>query len=178
MTKIKAEAATTPETVKATAEQGVEVARKIWLAGVGAYGRVFQEAQGPIEKVNGAASEMLDEQDAKGEAVEDQVKATLAKNETATKVAATVTETTEKVKDYREKRLTDLEERFEAVRHAVMEKVNPILDKVAPVNIFAMNDQIEALAAQVAELREEIATLKGAKAAAPKAAKKTETEAA
>jgi poly(hydroxyalkanoate) granule-associated protein len=173
MTKIKAEAAAPVETVKATAEQGVEIARKIWLAGVGAYGRVFQEAQGQFEKVSGAANEMFDELVAKGEAVEDQVRATIAGNESAQKVTATITKTTEQVRDYREKRLTDLEERFEAVRHAVMEKVNPILDKVAPVNIFAMNDQISALSAQVAELREELAAVKAAKAPVAKA-KKTE----
>jgi poly(hydroxyalkanoate) granule-associated protein len=166
------EAAKTAETVQTAAAHGVDVARKIWLAGVGAYGRVFQEAQGQIGKVTGAANELFDELVAKGEQVEDMVRDSLKKNETAAKATEFVEKTTEQVKDYREKRMADLEERFETVRKTVM-------DTVAPFNVFGLGAQIQELTAKVEALTAEVESLKGAKPAAPKAKKAAaETEAA
>jgi hypothetical protein len=88
-----------------------------------------------------------------------------------------VEKTTAQVKTASETRIHDLEERFEAVRKTVVEKVSPFMDKVAPINIFALGNQIETLTAKIDALTAEVEALKGARAA-PKAAKKTETEAA
>ncbi|CAN1569418.1 PHA_granule_1, poly(hydroxyalkanoate) granule-associated protein [Caulobacteraceae bacterium] len=165
------------ETVETARKEGLEIARKIWLAGVGAYGRVYQEAAGRVEKVTGAANEMFDQLVEKGEQVEDLVRSSISKNEAAGKVTEYVEKTTAQVKSASETRIHDLEERFEAVRKTVVETVSPFMDKVAPINIFAIGGQIEALTAKVEALTAEVEALKGAKAA-PKAAKKTETEAA
>ncbi|MFN9015967.1 MAG: phasin family protein [Hyphomonadaceae bacterium] len=165
------------ETVETARKEGLEIARKIWLAGVGAYGRVYQEAAGRVEKVTGAANEMFDQLVEKGEQVEDLVRASISKSEAAGKVTEYVEKTTAQVKTASETRIHDLEERFEAVRKTVVEKVSPFMDKVAPINIFALGNQIETLTAKIDALTAEVEALKGAKAA-PKAAKKTETEAA
>ncbi|GIU67891.1 phasin family protein [Candidatus Phycosocius spiralis] len=163
--------------VKTARNEGLEIARKIWLAGVGAYGRVYQEAAGRVEKVTGAANELFDQLVEKGEQVEDLVRSSISRNETAGKVSEYVEKTTAQVKAASETRMNDLEERFESVRKTVLEKVSPFMDKVAPLNIFAIGSQIEALTAKIEALSAEVEALKGAKAAPAKAAKKTEDEA-
>ena len=47
-----------------------ETARRIWLAGVGAYGRAFSEAQEALKDVTGKTSDVFDELVQKGEMIE------------------------------------------------------------------------------------------------------------
>lgn len=169
------EANKTVEAIETARAEGMEIARKIWLAGVGAYGRVYQEAAGRVEKVTGAANEMFDQLVEKGEQVEDLVKASIAKNETATKVSDMVEKNVATVKEVSETRINDLEERFETVRKTVMDKVSPLMDKIAPFNVFTLGTQVSDLTATVEALKAEIEALKGDKPA--KAAKKKEVEA-
>lgn len=61
-----------------------ETARKIWLAGIGAYGRAFSEAQETVAKLTGESQRVFDELVAKGEAIEKKVE------ERGRKVAAQV----------------------------------------------------------------------------------------
>lgn len=52
-----------------------DTARKIWLAGIGAYGRAFSEAQESIAKITGESAKIFDELVAKGEAIERKMEA-------------------------------------------------------------------------------------------------------
>ncbi len=47
-----------------------ETARRIWLAGIGAYGRAFSEAQEALKDVTGSTSKVFDELVMKGEFIE------------------------------------------------------------------------------------------------------------
>ncbi len=47
-----------------------ETARRIWLAGIGAYGRAFTEAQEALKDVTGKGSEIFDDLVQKGEMIE------------------------------------------------------------------------------------------------------------
>jgi len=47
-----------------------ETARRIWLAGIGAYGRAFTEAQETLKEVTGKGSEVFDELVQKGQMIE------------------------------------------------------------------------------------------------------------
>jgi polyhydroxyalkanoate synthesis regulator phasin len=47
-----------------------EAARRIWLAGIGVYGRAFTEAQGALKEVTGKGSEVFDDLVQKGEMIE------------------------------------------------------------------------------------------------------------
>jgi len=47
-----------------------ETARRIWLAGIGAYGRAFTEAQGALKEVTGKSSDVFDDLVQKGEMIE------------------------------------------------------------------------------------------------------------
>lgn len=54
---------------------GTDTARRIWLAGIGAYGRAFTEAQEALKDVTGDASEVFDNLVQKGEMIEMAVQA-------------------------------------------------------------------------------------------------------
>ncbi|REL27636.1 hypothetical protein DXX93_14450 [Thalassotalea euphylliae] len=60
----------TIDTIKDKVTQAEELARKIWLAGIGAYGKGFDEAQGQYEKLNTEATKMFNELVEKGEKLE------------------------------------------------------------------------------------------------------------
>jgi polyhydroxyalkanoate synthesis regulator phasin len=61
-----------------------DTARKIWLAGIGAYGRAFSEAQESIAKLTDESARVFDDLVAKGEEIEKKVE------EQGRKVAAQV----------------------------------------------------------------------------------------
>ena len=171
---VKAAKATTKTNAKATetvndlAHTSADVARKIWLAGVGAYGKMFDQAQDQLGKVTGAAQEVFEQLVEQGEKVEDLVKAKIAQNPSVAKATIAATEFTHKatdqVKEYRETRLADIEGRLEGLRHTIVEKVQPF-------NIFAIGQKIEELTASVASLQADVAGLKGEKAPKAKAEK-------
>lgn len=50
-----------------------DTARKIWLAGIGAYGRAFSEAQEQVAKLTGESHRVFEDLVAKGEAIEKKV---------------------------------------------------------------------------------------------------------
>ncbi|MEO1251916.1 MAG: phasin family protein [Pseudomonadota bacterium] len=58
---------------KEKAPGGSDMARKIWLAGVGAYGRAFSEAQESIAKVSDETTRLFDDLVERGEEIEDAV---------------------------------------------------------------------------------------------------------
>ena len=57
------------------AKTPTDTARKIWLAGIGAYGKAFTDAQESLAKVSGDTSRVFEELVAKGEEIEDTVEA-------------------------------------------------------------------------------------------------------
>ena len=52
-----------------------DTARRIWLAGIGAYGRAFSEAQESIAKLSGDTSRVFEDLVEKGEEIEQKVEA-------------------------------------------------------------------------------------------------------
>lgn len=62
------------DSIKGKVNEAEEFARKIWLAGLGAYGKSFDEAQGRYEKMSVEASKMFDELVVKGSKLETEAK--------------------------------------------------------------------------------------------------------
>jgi len=62
------------DTVKEKVNQAEDLARKIWLAGIGAYGKGFDEAQGQYEKLNTEATKLFSDLVDKGEKLEGEAK--------------------------------------------------------------------------------------------------------
>jgi hypothetical protein len=78
-----------------------DTARKIWLAGIGAYGRAFSEAQETVAKLTGESHRVFEDLVAKGEEIERKVEAR------GRKVAAKVAPGGVALLDDRIKRLRD-----------------------------------------------------------------------
>ncbi len=62
------------EMVTTKVNQAEELARKIWLAGIGAYGKGFDEVQGQYEKLNTESTKLFNELVNKGEMLEGEAK--------------------------------------------------------------------------------------------------------
>ena len=167
--------ATAKKTSKKTAEAktaDTDIARKIWLAGVGAYGRMYAETQGAVGKLATSANEAFDQLVAKGEEVEDTVREAITKSPQGEKVVTLVGAATSKVQSYREEQRAALEARIGKVRKTVA-------DTLAPLNMAALAQAVEKLSAQVETLTDEVAALKAEKAKpAAKKAEKAEDAAA
>lgn len=65
------------EKVSNTIDTAEEVARKIWLAGLGAYGKSFEEVQSQYEKLNGETTRLFEELVSKGAKLEAKTKVKL-----------------------------------------------------------------------------------------------------
>ncbi|MDZ4775653.1 MAG: phasin family protein [Alphaproteobacteria bacterium] len=136
--------------------QAEDVARKIWLAGVGAYGRMFAEAGDRVGKAAGSANDLFEQLVARGEALEDVVRDRLEGNEATQKVAGVIG----KIQDFRAEQRAALKSRVETVRKAVD-------GAIAPYNPLALAKQVEELSQRVEALE---AKRVGAKRVAAKAA--------
>ncbi len=79
--------------------RGGDMARKIWLAGIGAYGRAFSDAQESLAKVTDDSARMFDELVAKGEEIEDTVEE--RGREIAKRVKAPASSIEERIKNMR-----------------------------------------------------------------------------
>lgn len=127
--------------VEAEKAQAEDMARKIWLAGVGAYGRMFSEASDRVGKAAGSANDLFEQLVARGETLEDAVRDRLAENEATAKVAGVIT----KIQDFRTEQRAALKTRVETVRKAVD-------GAIAPFNPLALAKQVEELTARVEAL--------------------------
>lgn len=62
------------DNIKGKVTEAEDFARKIWLAGLGAYGKSFDEAQGQYEKISAEATKVFDELVVKGSKLETEAK--------------------------------------------------------------------------------------------------------
>ena len=138
----KAKKATKPakglRTISETIEaQGFETAHKIWLAGVGAYGKAYDVAAENFNKVSDQSADMFDELVKRGEVIENDVRARIEESEAYSRVSeqiekvgdqiskarGRVNEATEDLTDsmakFQEEQRERLEERMERMREAL-----------------------------------------------------------
>jgi polyhydroxyalkanoate synthesis regulator phasin len=117
--------------IKETTTSAEEMARKIWLAGLGAYGKGYEEVKGRFESLSTDSNKLFDELVVKGEKLEVEGK--------------------DKVKQVKDDVLakTELESRIETVRSKLG------FSKTADNNdtkIEDLSSKIDALTAAVAKL--------------------------
>jgi len=141
----------------------VDIARKIWLAGVGAYGRMYTETQGAVEKLASGANDAFDQLVAKGEEVEDSVRKSFTQSAQGGKIVSLMETATTKVQTFRDEQRVALDKRIGKVREMVSETL-------APLNVVALGQAIETLSAHVEALTSEVAALKAEKTAPAKTA--------
>lgn len=170
---------TIPPDVEAPEADNAKDARKsyedFFSANAGAYSKLFEQAQGHFTKIADIAQVVFETLVAQGKKVEETLKEKMEE-----------THATEKAKEFAEKAETSAkefakkaEEQAKKFREEYLndEKIagfrKSFTDAVEPINIFALNKQIDELTAKVASLESEIATLKGEKPAEEAPKKKT-----
>lgn len=112
---------TTTETLKNKLNEAEDVARKIWLAGLGAYGKSIDEAQGRYEKLSAEANKMFTDLVSKGETLEADAKS---------KFKATSSGVEERVADVRKKLGLDADSSEEKIQE-LSDKIDALTDAVA-----------------------------------------------
>ncbi len=100
--------------IKEMAEKASELAKNIWLAGLGAYGKAIDEAQGQYEKVSGKVTEKVE--DVKSSTTEESTKLF---DELVAKGKKLEDETTEKLSEVKEKTSNNLEDRLAQVKSSL-----------------------------------------------------------
>lgn len=120
--------------IKEKAATAEEMARKVWLAGLGAYGKGYEEVKGRFESLSTDSNKLFDELVVKGEKLEAEGKDKVA--EVKTKVAAK----------------TEIESRIETVRSKLGLNTTDSDEKLAELNakIDALTDAVAKLAAKPA----------------------------
>jgi polyhydroxyalkanoate synthesis regulator phasin len=120
--------------IKEKAATAEEMARKVWLAGLGAYGKGYEEVKGRFEALSTDSNKLFDELVVKGEKLEAEGKDKV--KEVKTKVAAK----------------TEIEARIETVSTKLGFNNTNSDDKIEELNakIDALTDAVAKLAAKKA----------------------------
>ncbi|QJR82211.1 hypothetical protein CA267_016360 [Alteromonas pelagimontana] len=108
------------DSVKSKISEAEDFARKIWLAGLGAYGKSVEEAQERYEKFSADTSKAFDDLVKKGENLEDDAKARF--KETTNEVENRVSEVRQKMGldvDHTDKKIEELTAKVDALTEAV-----------------------------------------------------------
>ncbi len=154
MAKTKAKTKTLKARRAELENQTRDVAQKIWLAGLGAYGRAYTEAATNAKKVNASTTELFEDLVQRGTEIDGEMKARLAENTTVSKATENVTKVTETaLRIQREQR-----EAFEA-RMQRMRSVLGFKDKSGKADDIA--SKIDQLEDEIAELSAKTKTKKG-----------------
>jgi polyhydroxyalkanoate synthesis regulator phasin len=115
--------------IKEKAATAEEMARKVWLAGLGAYGKGYEEVKGRFEALSTDSNKLFDELVVKGEKLESEGKGKV--KDVQTKVVAK----------------TEIESRIETVRTKL-----GLNNTDTETKIEELNTKIDALTAAVAKL--------------------------
>jgi len=119
------------DTIKEKTNAAEDFAHKIWLAGLGAYGKGYDEAKGRFEELNADASKAFEEFVSKGESLE---------NEAKTKIK-------EKTEELTEKADSNIKERVAQVRESLGMNTSDTDDKIDELSakIDALTEIVEKL---------------------------------
>ena len=107
------------EIIKNQVNNAEELARKIWLAGLGAYGKSYDGAKGQVESLSSTATKLFDELVEKGEVLEGQAKGKIKEN---TNIESRVAEVRSKLgldKQSNEEQIAELSAKIDALTTAV-----------------------------------------------------------
>ncbi|MEO1324652.1 MAG: hypothetical protein AAFV59_16795 [Pseudomonadota bacterium] len=147
--------------------KGFDVAHKIWLAGVGAYGKAYDAASEGVGKVSGQGEVLFDDLVSRGEEIESDVRARLSSNTAIAKmteqmnrvaaeaekvrgrVADATTEATGAMTKFQAEQRERLEARMERMREALGLKQFSLKAKKAE----KLHTKLDELEEQVADLR-------------------------
>ncbi len=126
--------------------QGKDVAHKIWLAGVGAYGRAYTEARDGALKLNAGSHELFEDLVKRGEVIEGDVITRISSNERLSTASARVAKVAGAANRIQKKQRDRLEDRMTRMRSAL--------------GFGKKSSKVDALHAKIDHLEEEIEALR------------------
>ena len=144
---------------KAGGHPSTDLARRIWLAGVGAY----DQAQGAAGKLASGAGETFQQLVARGEVAEEALRARINAAQPKDKLVKAMETFASRAQKIGEDQAAALQEGFGKVRRSVGESL-------APLNVSALAQSVEKLTAQVEALSAEVKAMKATPKPAPKPA--------
>jgi hypothetical protein len=118
------------EKVTSTIETAEDVARKIWLAGLGAYGKSFEEILSKYEKLNGERTRVFEGFVAKGEKIAADTDKNVSEN-TNENVKETV-----RVKTAVDKRVEDVRKKLGLDMSDTESKISQLSQKVDALTVL------------------------------------------
>jgi poly(hydroxyalkanoate) granule-associated protein len=127
-------------------ENSENVARKIWLAGLGAYGKSLEDAQGQLDKASQEATRKFSELVSKGQSIEDQSKEAL--RERINEAKGRLSGARDRITEVAGSNTRSVEEMISRVREK-MGFDEPVHDK-----LDALTRQVNAIARAVGALTE------------------------
>ncbi|MBP6381125.1 MAG: phasin family protein [Pseudomonadales bacterium] len=126
------------------AESGETVARKIWLAGLGAYGKSVEDAHGQIDKASQEASKFFHDLVSKGQSIEDHSREAL--KERISEAKDRISEARERISEAAGSNTRTVEEMIGRVRERMG------VDDAVHTRLDALARQVNALAQKVSGL--------------------------
>ena len=120
----------TLDTIKSTVNDAEVLARKVWLAGIGAYGKSVDEMQGRYEQINTEANKLFEDLVSKGEKLESDAKVKFADTKGKIKASANIDQ---RVADVRAKLGLDKEESEDKIAE-LSAKVDALTDVIAKLS--------------------------------------------
>lgn len=125
-------------------ESGETVARKIWLAGLGAYGKSVEDAHGQIDKASQEASKFFHDLVSKGQSIEDHSREAL--KERISEAKGMISEARERISEAADSNTRSVEEMIGRVRERMG------VDDAVHTRLDALARQVNALAQKVTGL--------------------------
>ena len=146
--------------------KGFDVAHKIWLAGVGAYGKAYDVAADGVGKVSGQGEVLFDDLVARGEEIENDVRARLSSNTAISKMTEQMTRVAEEASKVRGRVVeatgdaTEAVTKFQAEQRERLEaRMERMRDALGLKKFSLKAKKSEKLHSKLDELEEQVADL-------------------
>jgi predicted flap endonuclease-1-like 5' DNA nuclease/polyhydroxyalkanoate synthesis regulator phasin len=130
--------------------KGFDMAHKIWLAGVGAYGKAYDAAADGVGKVSGQGSVLFDDLVKRGEEIEGDVRSRLMSNTAVTKMASQMAKVTSEVNERVSKVTGQVTEQVAKARGKVTDATTDVSETVSKFQ----EEQRERLEARMQRMRD------------------------
>lgn len=174
-----------PDVEAPEADEAKHSSDAFFKASMGAYSKLFEQAQGHFTKIADIAQEVFETMIEQGKKVEENLKEKMESSHATERAKEFAHKAEEQAKEFA-KRAEEQAKKFKE-EYLNDEKVasyrKSFAEAIEPINIFALNKQVDELTAKVASLEAELASLKGgapndeAKPAKKTSAKKKDTDA-
>lgn len=147
--KVKSKAQSSATKVAQRIEATTDMAHKIWLAGVGAYGKAYDNARDSANNVNAQSTELFEELVKRGEEIEGDVVSRLKSDDRVSKATEQVQKAVDTARDLQDQARSQFDVRMERMRDVLGVKgLGTISDRISK-QLDKLEDEVSEAAAKV-----------------------------